>query len=230
MACEAGDPLRAEALCERVLGRYRNRELTAAAAGALDRAAIVLGRARGMRIERALAGGCVAVLSRPEDMPASPSDGCYLVQPPMIGLQGRRLGETLGARGVCAVVVTREPMTAGGLWPIVAVGEQSVRARIEPPAGVRRTGEGITGDRLDGAPDAAWFGCAIEAITRAGLDRLDPAEPALWRVGDLLELIWAHRDDAGVCAAMGRACQLALREPTPSSRRARPLIDDPYSF
>ena len=229
-ACDEGSPLRAEQFCERALSQLRSRELTPGAIAAIDRVAPVLGRARKDRVERAFEAARAVVLTRPSDMPEPLCDGCYLVQPPMIGLQGRRLGHTLSARGIHAVVVTREPMTATGLWPIVAVGERTVRARIEPPAGVVRTGEGITGDRLDELPSIAWFTDAAAAIARAGLDLIDPADPAAWRVEDLLDLLDAHRDAASLCAHLAQVCHEATREPIPEAPRRRPLIDDPYSF
>lgn len=229
-ACDAGSPLRAEQLCERALARLRSSSLTIGAIAAIDRVALMLARARGDRIERAFDAARVRVLSRPSDMPDEPRDGCYLVQPPMIGLQGRRLGQSLASRGVHAVVVTREPMTASGLWPIVVVGERTVRARVDPPAGVVRTGDGITGDRLEGVPGCAWFAGAVASITRAGLDGVDADEPAAWRVLDLLELLDAHRDAAELCAQLAEVCHEAAHQPMPTGVRRRPLIDDQYCF
>lgn len=67
--------------------------------------------------------------------------GCYLVSPPRVGVDGRTLRELADKHEVPIVVTVREPTTQAGLWPVVAVGPVTLRAKVPPPlVSSRRTG------------------------------------------------------------------------------------------
>jgi len=83
--------------------------------------------------------------------------GCFLLQPPLLGVDAGAFRDSMRNRKVPAFVLTREPMTRAGKWPIVAVAEssslrgsatgmRSVRAQVDPPPGVVFTGQGLTRD------------------------------------------------------------------------------------
>jgi len=65
--------------------------------------------------------------------------GLYLLEPPMIGLDGATLRDMLRARKVPAMVLVKEPTTSAGKWPIVGVGRGEfenvvARVQLDPPA------------------------------------------------------------------------------------------------
>ena len=68
-----------------------------------------------------------------ETMELSP--GRYLVQPPLVVADARRLIQYGRDRGVPIAVLCREPRTQSGLIPLVAIAPgTTVRIRIDPPA------------------------------------------------------------------------------------------------
>ena len=67
------------------------------------------------------------------DIPSDPQECCYLFAPNFVGADTRRFRMAANDAGIGAFVLTREPTTAKGLWPIVGVADCVVRVRIEPP-------------------------------------------------------------------------------------------------
>ncbi len=152
--------------------------------------------------------------------------GCYLLCPPLIGVDGRSFRELAEGRRTPALVLTREPQTSAGKWPIVAVGGGGgpaglpvvVRVQVDPPAA------GLTPD---------WFIATQEALGDAAIAKANakhetPAPDHL--VEDLLELLEAVPDHEKLHQALEAACRdAAAAEPSTRPRR-RPLVDDPFSF
>ncbi len=167
------------------------------------------------------AAGSVVVLSASSDFPARPAAGLYLVQPPLIGADARRLRELLWSRSIASFVLAREPMTQSRRWPIVAIGERSYRVQVEPPAGVKWTGQGVRRDEAAGVPSAPWFLAAGEALGDAAIAGVDAKLPAVWRVEDLLIALDAFPDHEKLHQAIAEACRVALREPAPTEPRPR---------
>lgn len=162
----------------------------------------------------AASGGGVFVVSSVSDLPQPLSAGCYLVQPPMIGAEGRQLAETLTASRVPGLVVTREPMTSGGQWPIVAVGASIVRTRVAPPACASPKSGCLTRDELAGVPDLAWFEHASEAIGDAAIASANGHDAAL--VDALLALLEAVPEHEKLHQRLAEACRwVAANDPTP---------------
>jgi hypothetical protein len=146
--------------------------------------------------------------------------GMRLVEPPCIGLDGRRLRETADKKKSPMIVLAREPAVKtgprAGLWPIVGVtgeresiggptGRLSVRAYVHPPAGE--------------VPDLTWFLSTGEALGDAALARIDPKDPAQWRVDDLLEMLDAVPDHEKLHQALAAACREAITAPAPEEPR-----------
>lgn len=174
--------------------------------------------------------GRILVIDNERSLPRPLPRGVLIVQPPMFGAEGRAIRESAFARGVELEVLTREPMTQAGLWPIVAVGEQVIRTRVAPPSGARFTGAGPTRDELTSTPDIAWIEAALEALGDAAIARLNPADPPEWRVDDLLEFLDAHPSHEKLHQALEHACREAIGTPPPQLPRRRGLVDDPFSF
>jgi hypothetical protein len=145
--------------------------------------------------------------------------GCYLVEPPMIGLDGRNFRELSRRKRVAALVLAREPLTRAGTWPIVAVGESrlvgmvSVRAYVEPPKGT---------------PTASWMCAAEEAVGDAAIARVNPRLPAAFRVDQLLDLLGACPDHEKLHQRLEETCRVASTEPVPDSTLPRAWLDEKY--
>jgi len=140
----------------------------------MSRILLPLQEARRNRRLAALDLGRVTVV---EQMPAEGEPikpGCYLIQPPLVGADGRELRERALATDVPVVVVVREPKTRAGLWPVVMIGPVTVRARVKPPAKETKI-------------ELPWFVAAGEALGDAAIDEVDPEIPVVERVAALLD-------------------------------------------
>jgi len=199
--------------------------------GAMARAIELYRPASANIVERAEnASEGALIIARGSEAPDPLTPGCYLVQPPMIGADAARLREAAFAGGLPVRVLAREPLTRDSLWPVVAVGDVIVRARVAPPTPLDRVESEVTKDSYPGPAPLAWFRGALDTLARSALDRLDPDEPAQHRVDDLLEYLSALPEHDGVIDALSSACAEAQERPAPTLPRRRPVIDDPHSF
>lgn len=145
--------------------------------------------------------------------------GCYLIAPPLIAMDAKILRAMADRQRVPRLILTREPTTRAGLWPIAAVGigdarPVTLRIQVPPPQEL--------------SPE--WFQATQEALGDSGLARIRPEWPADHRVEDLLEYSDAVPAHEKLLQAMGAAChEASLRPPTAGLRR-RPLADDPWSL
>jgi hypothetical protein len=178
----------------------------------------------------AAACGPARLIAAPGDVPEPLVDGLYLVQPPLIGLDARTLGEAGLRRGAAVVALAREPLTRDGLWPMVAVSEISCRCKVPPPQPLTRVEDRPSKDSFGGPIPAAWFEAAYEALGDAAIASVDPAEPPAWRVDDCLERLDALPYHERLHQALAEAAREAVGKPIPEMPRRRPQIRDPYSF
>lgn len=103
--------------------------------------------------------------------------GRYLVQPPLVGADARRLRLLAVASEVPAVVLCREPTTQLGLIPVVAIGPLgAIRTPVKPPRDPSR-------------PPAAWFRDALLSLGEAATEKLNPAHVATRRLEAVLGLL-----------------------------------------
>jgi hypothetical protein len=223
----------AAALCMEALLQARAKDDFARMA----RICLPLQEARRWIRQEALDSGVVRVIARGSDVPDPFSAGCYLVQPPMVGVDARQLRWRAWEAGAPVFVLCREPMNRDGLWPIVGVGERVVRVRIDPPINAERVtgeGRGPTGDRVEGPIDPAWFAQAGEVLgDRAIADAMaagEAGDPPAWRVDDLLDLVEAAPEHEKLLQALASVCKEAVGTVTPTDRRRRRGLDDPRSF
>ena len=164
----------------------------------LARVCLPLQEARRQRIQEATGNRKLAILQADitEDMPLKP--GCYLVQPPTVGADARRLRLAALRREIPVAVLCREPRSRMGLCPIVAIGQVTVRTRIEPPK------------KWD-KPDLAWYVEACELLGDAAIETLDrTAEPAR-QVDALLERLDAVPDHEKLHQVLAEVCKEAAR-------------------
>lgn len=224
----------AAGLCRDALRQARNADDF----GRMARICLPLQEARRWVRQEALDAGEVRVISTPVDLASGITPGCYLVQPPLVGIDARQLREQAWAAGVSVTVLCREPMTRAGLWPVCGVGERVARAQVEPPPGVERVegpGRPMTGDRITGPVPVKWFSEAAEALGDRAIVDADaagmPGDPLAWVVDDFLDRLEACPDHEKFLQALARACRAAIGSRTPKDRkRRRGVADDPYGF
>lgn len=152
--------------------------------------------------------------------------GVYLVRPPLVGVDGRALRRLADRLRTPAVVLTCEPPTPAGSWPVVAVGAVSVRPR-ETRAMTVRTHVPSPGADPPG-PD--WIMLASEMLGDEAIGRVRPEDPAGHRVDDLLEFLEAHPDHEKLHQRLEEACRAAEFEPPAARTRLRPVVRDPWCF
>ncbi|MDX2131163.1 MAG: hypothetical protein SFY69_03810 [Planctomycetota bacterium] len=227
-ALVATDYFACEALCERALLRARR----AGDFERLARACLPLQEARRQMRHQAVDAGVVRVVRALPLAPAAESPGCFLVEPPLVGVDARGVRAQLARRKVPSLVLAREPaIRAGhadkGKIPIVAVGgvvgvggpvaPAVVRVRVDPPPGGEFT--------------PAWIIASQEALGDAAIAQVDPAWPADHRVDDLLERLEGIPDHEKLIQALERAAREAAILPQPTDRpRRRAAVRDEWGF
>lgn len=235
LALARTDYFGAERTCLRALAK-------AAAASDWERAArVCLPLQEARRQKRMLAidaspQGAVRIVDAPEPVTQKTPAGCVLFQPPLVALEARRFRIAADERELPVFVLTREPMTRAGEWPVVAVvGQLSIRVRLKPPPGVRPAPGGMsgtcpTGDELTGPVPVEWFTAAAEAVGDAAIAKLSPEDPPAHRALDCLDFLDAFPDHEKLHQQLELECRRAAVEPAPRFPRRRPSVQDAYSF
>jgi hypothetical protein len=141
--------------------------------------------------------------------------GCYLLEPPLLGIDGHTLRGVAHGKRVPALVLAREPLTRKGTWPIVAVGTGpttpiSIRAYVQP---------------LEGPPTPEWFLEVLEKLGDQAISNVKPG-PAVFRVEDYLHGLDALPEHEKLMQALEAACRLAITEPNPVKFRRTGFHDD----
>lgn len=166
--------------------------------------------------------GRVVMVTDPLKASAAYEPGCYLVAPPMVGIDARAVRDLLTRKRVPSLVLCREPTTSAGLWPIVAVAESDaapfppvVRVRVAAPVNDTAT--------------PAWLLAAQEALGDAAIAKVNPRWAADHRVEDLMEWLDAVPDHEKLSQALQATCFEAMVAP-PSTKARRRGMNDPFSF
>ncbi len=162
--------------------------------------------------------------------------GCYLLSPPAIASDAHELRDHARRKKTPVYVLTREPMTQAGMWPVAAIRSgggimtRAIRVQRPAPAGVVYKDNGVARDDSSKPPSIEWFLEAGEALGDAAIAAVKPNDPAAWRVDDLLEAIEAIPEHEKLFQALQAACFAAAKEPVPDKPRRRPVVDDPSGF
>lgn len=178
----------------------------------------------------------VRVIGKAEAVTPRTPPGCWLIEPPLVALDARRFREAADEREIPVFVMTREPMTRAGLWPVVAVvGQLSIRIRIAPPAGVRAAAGGMSAahpgaDERSEPISVEWFSAAAEALGDSAIARLNPEDPAAHRALDCIDFLDAFPDHEKLHQRLEAECRRAAVEPAPALPRRRPQVQDAYAF
>ena len=191
----------------------------------MARIILPLQEARRQRRHMATDTGSVKVLVALPSESTVLESACYLLKPPLIAAEATSVRELAFAQQIPAAILTREPRTSTGKWPVVAVTtDRSFRAQIDAPR-VNGT-EVADGD----APDIGWFMLAVEAVGDAAIARLKTSDPAVFRVDDLWESMLCLPEHEKLHQRCIVECRLAMTEPRPDKLRRRGLFEDLSAF
>jgi len=151
---------------------------------------------RGIR-SQSLVRGSVRLCNEGSTETMAISTGRYLVEPPLVGADARRLIQSGRDNQVAIAVVCREPLTQAGLVPIVAIAPgTTIRVQIEAPSNERK-------------PTTAWFKGAMESLGEAALESIDPTKSVDRRIDAFLGTIDAIPDHEELYVALSEACREA---------------------
>lgn len=159
-----------------------------------------LQESRRQRVQQAFDAGFVAVMDGdPISEETVVEPGYYLVRPPRVGADARRLRVAGLNQEVPILVVCREPTTAIRLCPIVStLPGTSYRTKIDLPEDPDQ-------------PDLSWFAGAIEMLGDTAIEDMDPARPVDKRIEYLMECLNAIPEHEGLHHALEVTCREAAR-------------------
>lgn len=179
----------------------------------MARIVLPLQEARRQRIQRALDSKKLFVLEGDihDEMALVP--GCYLVQPPAVGADARRLRLAALRREVCVAVLCREPRTRLGRCPVVAIGQITVRVQVNPPKNWDK-------------PDLRWFIETMETLGDTAIDSLDTGLELDRQIDFLLNALDAVPDHEKLHQVLEAKCREAGRGFVPSQNPANPLDEE----
>jgi hypothetical protein len=157
-----------------------------------------LAETRRQRILPALQSRRIEIVQEPLTEQMAIEVGCYLVQPPQVGADARRLRLLALRREIPAAVLCREPRTRRDECPIVAIGGgATVRTKVEPPAEWDH-------------PDHEWFVGALERLGEAAIESVDPGLDIHRRIEAVLGRLDAVPDHRGLHEFLAETCREAL--------------------
>lgn len=172
-----------------------------------------LQEARRQRLQLALDARRLTVLNSGVVEEMKVQAGCYVVEPPLVGADARRLRLAALRDEVPVAVVCREPLNRRGECPIVAIGGITVRARIAPA----KTPE---------KPTLSWFAGALEQLGDFAIETVDAGHDLDKQIDDVLAKLDAHPDHEALHQTLMRLCQEAAKGFTKSQESGDPLAEE----
>lgn len=187
----------AERLAVEALGRARS----AQDFPRLARILLPLQEARRQRYQQALdVDREVVIIDEPFDEEHVVEPGLYLIQPPMVGADARRLRMLAQQQEVPIAVICREPTTLLGMCPIVTIAPgTTVRMKVDLPDD-------------EEAPDHAWFAETMEELGDFAVDAVDAGLAPIKRLDLLLGRLEAIPEHERLHQATAEVCQEAQAE------------------
>jgi len=187
----------------------------------LSRIVLPLQEARRQRLSIALEAGPVRIVDATINADGLPDDGCWVVQPPLVGADAKRLRNDALAKGMNVAVLCREPLTREGLCPVVAVGPTIVRTRVAPPKPDPESGP-------NAPPSKEWFIRALEELGDEAIAQIDETRSPHRRVTALFERLETVVEHEKLHQALGVVCREAVSAPPAPIRgaAARDASDD----
>ncbi|MCK4874076.1 MAG: hypothetical protein KAS72_15240 [Phycisphaerales bacterium] len=169
----------------------------------------------------AVESGRLEVIDGELPKPGDIESGVYLLAPPRVGIDGRRLREAADERKVPVLALVREPPTQTGLVPVVVISRRTIRTLVSPY-------DELTVD---------WVLAAGDALGDAAMDVIDQEMSVTDQVEYLLACVQTHPDHEGLhhrladtaCEATRLGSDKAPAAPAPARAAAPPadeLADD----
>lgn len=154
--------------------------------------------ARQQRLDSVLKRGKVIIFEGPITESVKVKPGCYLVQPPQVGADARRLRLAAFQNEIPVAVLCREPITGIKLCPIVAICPgTTLRTKIDPPKNPEK-------------PDIKWFAAALEALGEWAIDGIDPGVELTRRIDAVTEHLDALPEHIGLHETLIDLCREAV--------------------
>lgn len=174
---------------------------------------LTLQEARRQRLQEAFDAKKVFILNAGivEEMKIVP--GCYVIEPPLVGADARRLRLAALRDEVAVAVICREPLNRMGLCPVVAIGGTTVRTRIQPAKNPEK-------------PTLSWIANAIEALGDFAIETVDAGHDLDKQIDDVLAKLDAHPDHEGLHQTLAELCREAAKGFTRSEQELDPLEDE----
>lgn len=172
-----------------------------------------LQEARRQRLQQALDAKKIVVLREGVVEEMKLHAGCYIVEPPLVGADARRLRLAALRDEVPVAVLCREPINRMGQCPIVAIGGVTVRTRI-PPA------------KSHEKPTLSWFANALEELGNFAIETVDAGHDLDKQIDDVLAKLDAHPDHEGLHQTLMELCQEAAKGFVRSQDSVDPLEDE----
>ena len=122
--------------------------------------------------------------------------GCWLVQPPFVGADAKRIRWAAIEQEVPVAVLCREPLTKLGLQPVVCIDQTTIRVKVEPP----ETPE---------APDPEWIRYALDELGEYAIETVDTGVELEKQVDSLLDRVMTIPEHARLHDALEETCLLA---------------------
>ncbi len=170
--------------------------------------------ARRQRLQQAFDARKLVVLNAGvvEEMRLQP--GCYLLEPPLVGADARRLRLAALRDEVPVAVVCREPTSRDGLCPIVAIGGTTLRTKVSPPKNPAK-------------PTLSWFAGALEELGDFAIRTIrEEAVDLDKQVDDVLAKMDAHPDHEELHQKLMELCGEAAKGFTRSEDVGDPLEEE----
>jgi hypothetical protein len=187
----------AERKLEKAMGMLRSRQDWEGMAQTVE---ALLKARQGRRKKTMASRAAVRLVDEAIDETATVEPGRYLLQPPLVGADARRLRLQAKDQDVEVLVVCREPTTRLGEIPVVAIAPgATIRLRIDPP-------------KSEAKPSASWFRSALEALGDEAVAMDRPDMEAAKRIDRLLALLDAVPDADAPHTRLIEACRTAATE------------------
>jgi len=175
----------------------------------MARILLPLQEARRQRVAFAADAGPIRIVDHRISSEGLPDDGCWVIQPPLVGADARRLRNDAIVAGRRVAVLCREPLTRDGLCPIVAVGPTIVRTRFEAAE-----------EGPERPPSHAWFAAALEALGDEAIATVNADLTPARRVIALFDRLETVVDHEKLHQALADACRDAANAPPEPARSA----------
>ena len=137
----------------------------------------------------------VQIIEHVEPEPSA-TPGIFMIRPPAVAADARRLRIAALHEETPLVAITREPTTRLGLAPIAAVGRITVRVRIEEPKNPEK-------------PSVSWVLSAMEQLGDGAIDSLDPDADPVNKVDALLAFLDSVPDHQRLHDVLAEHCTIA---------------------